>query len=309
MTMKYGPFVVTEYVLLRIVGFPLAYLPYRLALSIGWLIGAFNFFIVRYRVAEAYRRIEQVFPEQFNAREKRRIAWHSFRGFSFSVVDLFRLNRIDQEWIGRHFIDFEPVRDTILAHCETGKGAIIASPHMGATEVSSVLMQQIGVPIFLITGTVKNPLVNRYLSEMRGRTGIPTVQRGSSMLRSVVSGLKNGGVLAFLADLRSRRGGTIIQFLDHTVAAAPGMAKFAKQTNVPILPLIIRRVGWTRHRAEFAEPVVPDPNVNKADDCVRLTQEVFDVMERAIRETPEQWFWFNKRWILDPPKPAGPLPK
>ena len=306
--MKYGPLFVTEYVLLRMVGFLLAYLPYRLALSVGWLIGAFNFFVVRYRVAEAYRRIEQVFPGQFNAREKRRIAWHSFRGFSFSVVDLFRLENIDQEWIVRHVVDFNPARKTILAHCETGQGAILASAHMGATEVSSVLMQHIGVPIFLITGTVKNPLVKDYLAEMRGRTGIPTVQRGASMLRPVVSKLKNGGVLAFLADLRSRRGGTIIRFLDHTVAAAPGMAKFAKQTNIPILPVTIRRVGWTRHRIEFSEPVVPDPKVSKDEDCVRMTQEVFDVIERAIRETPEQWFWFNKRWILDPPKPAGPIP-
>ena len=44
-----------------------------------------------------------------------------------------------------------------------------------------------------------------------------------------------------------------------------------------------------------------DPEVGKAEDCVRMTQEVFDVAEKAIRETPEQWFWFNKRWILDPP--------
>jgi lauroyl/myristoyl acyltransferase len=79
------------------------------------------------------------------------------------------------------------------------------------------------------------------------------------------------------------------------------MAKFAKQTGVPIFPLIIRREGWTKHRLAFSDPILPDPEVSKAEDCVRMTQEVFDVIDKAVRETPEQWFWFNKRWILDPP--------
>ena len=40
-----------------------------------------------------------------------------------------------------------------------------------------------------------------------------------------------------------------------------------------------------------------------------MTQEVFTIMEQAIREMPEQWFWYNKSWILDPPSasPAEPV--
>lgn len=290
-----------EFAAFRAIGLLLAHLPYRLALGLGWLAGAFAFFVVRYRVSEACRRIRQVFPDTYSPREVRRIAWQSWRDFAFNTVDMFRLQKIDQNWINKHVLDFEPVRDSMLEHCRTGRGAILASPHMGASEVSSVILQRSGVPIFLITGTVKNPQVDMSLIEMRGRTGIPTVQRGTSLLKSVVMRLKNGEVLAFLSDLRARFGGTIITFLGHTTAAAPGMAKFAKQTGVPIFPIVIRRVGWTRHRLVLAEPVRPDPDVPKAEDCVRMTQEVFGVAEHAIRETPEQWFWFNKRWILDPP--------
>jgi KDO2-lipid IV(A) lauroyltransferase len=299
--MEQKPIFVAEYAAFRAIGFLLAHLPYRLALGLGWLVGAFVFFVVRYRVSEAHRRIRQVFPDRYTTREVRRIAWSSWQYFCLNTIDVFRLQHIDQQWIDRHIVDFAPVRDALLAHCRTGQGAIIASPHMGASEVSSVVLQKIGVPIFLITGTVKNPQVNAHIIEMRGRTGIPTVQRGSSLLKSVIHRLKGGGFLAFLADLRARWGGTIIHFLGHTTAAAPGMAKFAKQTGVPIIPITIRRVGWTRHRLTLADPVVPNADVGKAEDCVRMTQEVFDVVEGAIRETPEQWFWFNKRWILDPP--------
>jgi lauroyl/myristoyl acyltransferase len=31
-----------------------------------------------------------------------------------------------------------------------------------------------------------------------------------------------------------------------------------------------------------------------------MTQQVLTIVEEAIRADPGQWFWYNKRWILDP---------
>lgn len=290
-----------EFATFRVFGWLMAALPYRVALALGWCGAFLAFYILRYRVGEACRRMDQAFPGRFTPRQARAVAWQAWKNFIFNSIDVFRLGTIDRAWIERHVVGYEPVAERILEHCRTGKGAILASPHMGASEVTSVVMQHFGVPIFLITGTVKNPHIAKQLEILRGQTGIPTVQVGSSMLKSVIRRLNNGEVLAFLADLRARFGGTIVRFFDHPTAAAPGMAKFAKQTNVPIFPIIIRREGWTRHHLTLEEPIFPDPDLNKQDDCIRITQEVFTIVEAAIRETPEQWFWFNKRWILDPP--------
>ena len=46
-------------------------------------------------------------------------------------------------------------------------------------------------------------------------------------------------------------------------------------------------------------------------DALRLTQLVMDVVDAEIRKDPGQWFWYNKRWILDPLEPetgAEPAP-
>jgi len=37
-----------------------------------------------------------------------------------------------------------------------------------------------------------------------------------------------------------------------------------------------------------------------------MTQAIFDIIEAAIRTDPSQWFWYNKRWILDPLIPEEP---
>jgi KDO2-lipid IV(A) lauroyltransferase len=78
------------------------------------------------------------------------------------------------------------------------------------------------------------------------------------------------------------------------------MALFARQTQVPIFPSLVTRVGWSGHTMRVFDPVWPDQSLDKRDDWQRMTQTVFTVIEQQIRNQPEQWFWFNKRWILDP---------
>jgi lauroyl/myristoyl acyltransferase len=39
-----------------------------------------------------------------------------------------------------------------------------------------------------------------------------------------------------------------------------------------------------------------------------MTQATMDLFDRAIRQQPDQWFWYNRRWVLDPP-PVEPAPK
>lgn len=292
-----------EFALMRVMGVLLSRTPYRFALFIGYLLALLGHYVMRYRVTQACERIRQVFPD-YDDREVRRVAWVSWRNFIFNVVDMFRLEKADLAWIEAHVEGAAAAREHIMKHCATGQGGVIASPHMGAAELAAVMMQRFGVPVFLITGRQTNALVDERLNEMRASTGIPLVQKGSSLLKSVIRRLKGGEVLAFLADLRVENG-IIVDFLGVKASVAPGMALFANQTQVPILPTILTRESWTRHKMVFHPGVVPDPDVPKREDQQRMTQEVFTLMEKAIREMPEQWFWYNKSWILDPVPDSG----
>jgi KDO2-lipid IV(A) lauroyltransferase len=288
-----------EFALMRVLDFLLARTPYRFALTIGLGLALFGHYVLRYRRDAAMERIAQVFPDRPH-REVRRIAWESWRNFIFNLIDIFRLEHVDLDWIDEHVVGSADAREHIRAHCATGQGGILASPHMGAAELAAVVMQRFDAPVFLITGRQSNALVDQRLNEMRAATGIPLVQKGSNLLRSVIRRLKSGEILAFLADLRVEDG-IEVDFLGTKAWVAPGMALFASQTQVPILPVILTREGWTRHRITFHPSVVPDPGTDKREDQKRMTQDVFTIIDRAIREMPEQWFWYNKSWILDPP--------
>lgn len=295
----YRPRHIFEYLLLRLTILLTYRTHIRFALSVGWLLAWFSHYILRYRVDAAEERIQEVFGK-LERREVKRIAWQSWRDFVFNVVEMYRLPRIDEKWIRRHVVNHEEVRGKLQDHCCTGRGAVVASPHMGASEAAGVVMQRLGVPVFMITGKQSNPLTDPHINRLRGATGIETVQKGSSLLRSVIRRLKQGGVLTFLADLRVAPHGVIVEFLGREASVAPGMALFARQAMVPIIPIVVTRIGWAEHRMELHDPILPDPAADKRDDQRRMTQEVFHIMTRAVREHPEQWFWYNKKWILEP---------
>jgi lauroyl/myristoyl acyltransferase len=70
-----------------------------------------------------------------------------------------------------------------------------------------------------------------------------------------------------------------------------------------VIPAVVRRVGWARHAWLAFDAVYPDPSRPKEEDWLRMTREVMAHFDRAVREAPDQYFWFNKRWVLDPLPP------
>ncbi len=297
---------VVEYAALRVIGGVLNLLPYRAALAAGWVLALIGFHLVRFRRREAERRIRAVFGKRFAAREVRQIAWTSFRNLIFTSVEILRSPRMTLA----HFDDISDSAgffEVMGRQKETGKGAVIAFPHMGSWELPGRALLLRGMPVFSVAGKQKNPLFDRYLNATREKMGVPIVMRGSADLRTILTRLKGGGFFAILPDVRVAGEGVRVHFLGGEANVGSGMAVFARHTDVPIYPLIMRRIGWARHEARIHPPIQPDPALDKSADIQRMTRRVLDIVDQAIREDPGQWFWYNKRWILDPvPYPEPP---
>ena len=204
--------------------------------------------------------------------------------------------------------------DRVRTYAKThpGRGAIFACPHMGNWELAGIVVPSCGIDMFTLTGVQKNPLVQDYLQRLRHAPGVELLPRGSgTTLRKIFSNLRKGKFLAIMPDLRSRLPGVRVRFFGGEANLYSGMGHFARQVEVPIFLAIMRRHGWTRHSIELHGPFEPDSALDKEVDALRLTQLVMDVVDAEIRQDPGQWFWYNKRWILDPLEPetgAEPAP-
>lgn len=296
--MKYRLKHVMEYATLRLVAGFVGVLPYRMALGIGWGLAVIGFHAIRFRRAEAERRIRLVFGAGCGSAEVRRTAWDSFRNLMFTAVDIIRSPRLNL------------VRFNRMAECsflevfrrqhESGQGAVIAVPHMGSWELAGRAMQLLDMPVFSVAGKQRNPLFDRYLNQARERAGIPITMRGAGTLKVIIQRLQEGGMLAMLPDVRMPTEGVRVRFLGGEANVGPGMAMFARHAGGAIYVVHMRRIGWTRHEGRLLGTVKADPSAEKQADIQRMTQDVMDLVDAAIRNDPGQWFWYNKRWVLDP---------
>ena len=97
---------------------------------------------------------------------------------------------------------------------------------------------------------------------------------------------------------RMRRKDLDIPFLGGVANLGSGMARFAREARVPIQPIVVRRVTWTRFSVDVLPPVMP----SEFGDDAAVTAKVVGMFDAEIRKTPGQWFWYNSRWVLDPVK-------
>ena len=103
-----------------------------------------------------------------------------------------------------------------------------------------------------------------------------------------------------MPDINARRNGITVDFLNNKATVAPGAAHFAQLGNCPIYPIFVRRIGWTRHDAVLLDPISADAEADRDVDQQRMMQEIMKTFTAEILKTPEQYFWHNKRWVLDP---------
>jgi len=296
--MKHRPKHIFEYVLLRGLLGLVNILPLRAALAVGWLVGAFFFYVLRYRSVEAQRRIQQVFGDRFTAKERKHIAWLSFRNICFNAVEMARFHKLTPEQVRRMPL-YEQLEQVQRFHKENGP-LVFTTAHIGNWDLGGVASKLDGLPIFSIARRQKNPLTDALLNKMRNATGMEVVLNDSRILQNVVKKLKAGEILAILPDVRSRESDLKVNFLNGTASLGAGTAIFAQMAKCPILPVALIRKGWTRHEAKVFDLIRPNPEADKAEDRARIMQELISVLDAEIQAHPEQYFWFNKRWVLDP---------
>lgn len=309
--MRYRPKHIAEYAAMRAMGAVLGRLPYRAALGVGWVIAALSWVALRPRMREARRRLRSVFAEGAVPDERvlRRLTWRAWRNLVFSGVDALRIPYLTEGWM-RRVVDASGVEALRALVQESGR-AVLVVPHMGSWEVAGLATHFQGVNLFYIVRRQKNPLTDAYLNRLRTLRGMECIERDDKgLFRAVLRRLQEGKVLTILPDVRARDASLQVRFLGGTASVMKGAAFFARLAEAPILAACVLRDGWTRHRLKPLATVRPNPALDRDADVRRMTQEVFDEFDRAIREHPDQYFWFNKRWILEPfaPPSADPAP-
>ncbi len=257
---------------------------------IGWL--AYHLDIRHRRIIR--RNLAFVFP----ARSRHaidRLALRVFQHFGTVVLESAQALVLPR----RQFVRRIRIKgqDTLMSVLDQPRGCILFSGHLGNWELGLLAgAAHFNRTALTVAKPVKFELVHRLLTALRSRFGNRVVFKKGA-LRLMTRALREGQTLIMLIDQGVRRPESVeIRFMGKRTLASPAAAYLAFRCRVPVVPIFCLRALDGTYRLRILPPVAPRRTGALRTDIQAFTQDLMATVETAVREHPEQWFWFHKRW-------------
>ena len=288
-----------EYFTLRFFCAVVNALPYLVATSAARGLGWVAFTVFGFKRRRTLERIRSVFPEK-SVREAKAIAVRSLQNVLQTGVEMMRAPRLDRRWMDRYVKDGRLYKDKLQTYVDEGKGVVIMVPHSGNWYMAAWSMAKYGLPLVAIAARQRNPKLDAWMNRQYG--DIEVLDRDCrDTLSQIQAKLSAGRAFAILPDLRAWNRDVEADFLGCRANVSRAGAAFAVKCGCPIVVAIMTRQGG-RHVFNHIATLRPDPNAaDRKEESRRLTREVMGLLSGEIMKAPGDWYWFNKRWILEPP--------
>jgi KDO2-lipid IV(A) lauroyltransferase len=276
-----------EYFGLRLAQLILAVLPrewaYRLADALAYL-AEHGVGIRREVVLE---NLERAFPDASKQRHLE-ITTDCYRFYSRALVDLFRVDDV----LAHDELSFEGW-DQVIDH--QGSGAILASAHLGHQELGAMKMGEELGQFTIYADQQRNPYTDEYINRIRREHNVTAVS-GAGGVRTLTRRVDEGQVVGIAGDQRPRNQPVEVPFFGHLVKNTRVLSFVARKSQAPVLPSVFVREGEWSWRLRVGRALPASTEEVTSDNMDELLKQYNRWLEDEIKNYPEQYFWFHRRW-------------
>jgi len=179
-----------------------------------------------------------------------------------------------------------------------GRPVVMITGHIGAWQIGLFLGPYYGLNITSVFAPEENPYLRDFLSGLRAGLRTNFISRDGCM-RGLANALKQGGLVGMAADTRMD-GGDLMPFFGISAPTNTTAARLAIRYNCDLLPAHVERLPGMKYRIHVYRPVRPDnPDAPRDEQARQMTQRLLEHFEAWIRETPDQWLCYGRRWPLE----------
>jgi KDO2-lipid IV(A) lauroyltransferase len=287
-----------EYVFTRLAVAALRLLPWRGASWIGGRLGRFAYRPLGIRKGVTERQIAAAFPE-FSPERVRDVAERSYDSLGRTSIETAILPGTSREDILARMERVEGW-EHVEAALAQGNGIIAVTGHLGNWEFGGAYFAARGIPLAAVVRGMANPIFEAYVTRTRRKAGVEVVH-DSDAVRRTPRALRENRIVAFLSDHDALGlASTFVPFFGRPAKTPRGPAVFAMRMDVPVLFIVPVRQPSGRY-AMLIEPVPVERTGDRDADIDRIVLRFTQLLERRIREYPEQYFWQHRRWRRQPP--------
>ncbi|MBM3774050.1 MAG: lipid A biosynthesis acyltransferase [Acidobacteria bacterium] len=241
----------------------------------------------------AMRNLELAFPGM-SAGERARIAGGVFRSVARLMVAFARFPAITRGNV-KVWIRYEGY-EHFEAALRRGRGVLFATGHLGNWELSAFAHALMSQPMHVLVRPLDNRLLNRLVARRRALSGNRLIEK-RDFARSILKALEKNQAVGVLIDQNaSLENGVFVDFFGVPACAAAGFARLAARSQATVIPGFAL---WEEQERRYCLRFYPPVEIT--GDAAEDTRRLQACLEPVIRQYPDQWIWFHRRWKTRPP--------
>jgi KDO2-lipid IV(A) lauroyltransferase len=264
-------------------------LPFKFALARALGSAAFALGIRR---AVALENLARAFPEKTDA-ERRAIARGAYRSLGLAALEAVTSDQV-RDLEKALVVDDWGVFGEALAK----GGALVASAHLGSWELFADVMARRNVRFSAVVRPLEGAF-NAHVVDGRVQAGVELIlQRGA--LRNMIKAVRRGRTVVQLIDQSlPADAGVFVPFFGRPTITTPALSMTALRTKAPVFVAVTVREG--DHLRMLWEGPVPMPDTqDRRADIAAHTAQLSAIVEKYVRQYPDQWLWLHRRWKVQP---------
>ena len=292
-----------EFILIFVLVTGLGSLPRNLARSCGAGLGWVAYHVLARLRQVGMRNLVLAYPD-WNDERRVQTLKAVYRSLGHQLAEFCLMQHYTLAEAGR-FIEYDGLEHYLAAR-DAGKGVLVLTGHLGAWELSSFFHSLAGYPMGLVIRRLDNGLVDAFVNRIRCLHGNRVIHK-DDFARGLISAMRRGETVGILMDTNmTPPQGLFVPFFGLDACTASGMARVALKTDAAVLPgFLLFDEARQKFVLRFGERL-DLVRSEDADEEVRANTALFtSVLERSIRQNPEQWLWMHRRWKTRPAGEAG----
>ena len=238
----------------------------------------------------AKKNISIAFKE-LNHRERESLLLNSYKYFGMMLIDFLRQQKINKDNLDEYFVFNKRYKDIL----NRANGGCIMSAHLGNWEYILPFMGLNNFPMETVIKKQSNLAANSFYIKMRSFTNIHLIWQKNA-LRKLYEAISEGRFIGLASDQNARSKGIKINFFEKKSSFPKGAGIFHSRTNCDVF-MVLCIMGSDYKYHIFVEKIYIGENYKNEEEIIKaLNSKYVEILTNKIKQYPEQYFWFHKKW-------------
>lgn len=222
-----------------------------------------------------------------------RIANGVFRSIERVIVAFAQFPKITRKNVGE-WIRYEGL-ENFQSALALGRGVLVATAHLGNWELSAFAHAWMTAPMNIVVRPLDNPQIDELVEKRRALSGNRIIEKKDAA-RGILRALAANEAVGILIDQNTTLDqGVFVDFFGVKACAGNAFVKLAHHSGAPVVPGFAL---WSEAERKYVLHFYPA--IEMTGDVVEDTQRIHTLLEKVIREYPDQWLWIHRRWKTRP---------